>query len=661
MAGLEGRTLDRYELRQLIGRGGMADVYLGYDPRFERTVAVKVFKRDDEEMLRRFIREARLMASLRHAHLMPIYDAGDRLLDGINQYYIVMPLMEGGTLRTRTKRAPLSPDEACRYLRQIADALDYIHQRGIVHRDIKSSNVLLDAEGRCYLSDFGIARTETDATQLTVTGGVLGTVDYVAPELFEEDRKADARSDLYSLGVLLFEMVTGRLPFTAENQIALVAMHINRQPPSPRKLAPALTVETEQVILRALEKRPERRYESATQLAEAFCRSLTARSVEGPAAVVWDVPTRVSPHDGKVVAQQPSRVAGPPATPPLSSLPVHSTQGYRAVSDSSRVPPQASMQAPLQQSQSIPSKRSSSPTRTRRSIVAVLALLALLAVVAPIVFVLANRSSTGNNPVPTEIPSITQAQSTATPTPTTNATATAQAVAATATQQAKQGTATAVAVRTATAQAQVTATANAIQTVTAGTVLYEDALNSASNPATQQADWDQTENCAFRGDGYHVSIGTFFGRGQAKGCREAGKSFTDATISVDMKILSGIRGGVFFRVDTDALNTYRGYLFEVDPQGKYRISQSDNFTTGSITLKEGRIKSDFKRGLNVKNRLLISARGGDLTFFVNNVSVDTLRDSTFSSGNIALLAASADDGPNGETVYSNLKVVAPVS
>src|SRR5437667_3125287 len=174
MPGLEGKTLGRYELHALIGRGGMADVYEGYDPHFDRQVAVKVFKREDEEMLRRFIKEAHLMAKLRNEHLVRIYDSGESQIGNASSYYIVMPFMEGGTLRARIRRSPLSLTEACHYLKDIADALDYIHSQGIVHRDIKSSNVLLDAEGRCYLSDFGIARTSTDATQLTSTANVMG-------------------------------------------------------------------------------------------------------------------------------------------------------------------------------------------------------------------------------------------------------------------------------------------------------------------------------------------------------------------------------------------------------------------------------------------------------------------------------------------------------
>ncbi|TMD30832.1 MAG: serine/threonine-protein kinase, partial [Chloroflexi bacterium] len=126
MPGLEGKTLGRYELDQLVGRGGMADVYKGYDTHFDRTVAVKVFKREDEDMLRRFVREARLMASFHNEHLVPIYDAGQYLADYETRYYIVMPFMEGGTLRTRIRQSPLSLDEACRVLKDIADALDYI-------------------------------------------------------------------------------------------------------------------------------------------------------------------------------------------------------------------------------------------------------------------------------------------------------------------------------------------------------------------------------------------------------------------------------------------------------------------------------------------------------------------------------------------------------
>src|SRR6266702_2680616 len=343
MVGLEGKTLGRYELHRLVGRGGMADVYQGYDPHFDREVAVKVFKREDEEMLRRFIKEAHLMASLHNEHLLQIYDSGESSIDGDPWYYIIMPFMEGGTLRARIRRSPLSLVDACRVIRDIAAALDYIHSQGIIHRDIKSSNVLLSADGRCYLADFGIARITTDVTQLTSTGNVLGTVDYVAPELFEVNRRADARSDLYSLGVLLFEMVTGQLPFSAENQLALVSMHMNKRPPSPRSISVVgrfiepISNQVDRVILRALEKKPEQRYGSASELTEAFCRAVNKtsgqdrgnaskrRPSESLVPLVPTVPTALPAlpperSEGSADQQVPKPPVGP--TVPLRSSPL---------------------------------------------------------------------------------------------------------------------------------------------------------------------------------------------------------------------------------------------------------------------------------------------------------------------------------------------------
>ena len=286
MAELEGKTLDRYELRRMIGKGGMANVYEAIDKQTRRIVAIKIFKREEVEMLRRFMREAQLMASwqdsLEH-HLVPIFNYGTGELDNLTHYFIVMPYLEGGTLRARIRRGPLPLAEACHAVQNVATALDYIHRQGIIHRDIKASNVLINGVGDYFLTDFGIARITGDATHLTTTGNVLGTVDYVAPELFELDRKADARSDLYSLGVLLYEMVMGRLPFIAENQIALVSMHLQRRPPAPRSINSTIPKSVETVMLKALEKKPEQRYGSAKELADAFCRAVaSSRSLNFP-------------------------------------------------------------------------------------------------------------------------------------------------------------------------------------------------------------------------------------------------------------------------------------------------------------------------------------------------------------------------------------------
>src|SRR5579885_2192700 len=401
MAELEGRTLDRYELRRLIGKGGMANVYEAYDPNFHRVVAVKVFKREDEEMLRRFIREAQLMAGLHHPHLVEVYDTGECMLDGVMRYYIVMPMLTGGTLRLRIRRSPLSLSEVCQCLSDIAGALDYIHHEGNVPRDIKASNVLLNDEGRCYLTDFGIARITSDATQLTSTGNVLGTVDYVAPELFETHRKADAPSDLYSLGVLPYELVTGQLPFTAENQIALVTMHMNKRPPAPRTIAPHVPAQVERVMMKALEKKPEQRYSSATDLANAFCRAVSnnkdgaksASAIEQAALVLPPMESlQAIPVHGQD-AQAPSYFDYPTVAA-TEQFPVGAAGATPAFPDPAPAPAgqsfRATPAAPARRPAPRKARRSRSSYRRRGVIVAVLALITLLAVLVPITYFLLN-------------------------------------------------------------------------------------------------------------------------------------------------------------------------------------------------------------------------------------------------------------------------------
>src|SRR6266566_65365 len=382
MALLEGKILDHYELGRLVGKGGMANVYEALDLQMHQKVAVKVFKREDEEMLRRFIREARVMASLGHEHLVPIIDSGQYQLHSDIRYYIVMPFVDGGTLRARIRRSSLSLQETCHSLRSIAGALDYIHSQGIIHRDIKASNILLNSDGEVYLTDFGIARVANDATQLTSTGDVLGTVDYVAPELFEEHRRADARSDLYSLGVLLYEMVTGRLPFTAESQLVVVSMHMNKRPPAPRSLAPHISSQVARVINKALEKRPEQRYTSATELAEAFCRAVDANNkkarVEGTGTLKMGQGEGFSPVavTDKVILSPALPVATVDAMPRSSPL-ANGTEGYQFKS------PQNSLHSTLAQSEppqapfpAAPTRANPRPPKRRLLFVVLLALIA---------------------------------------------------------------------------------------------------------------------------------------------------------------------------------------------------------------------------------------------------------------------------------------------
>ncbi len=663
MALLEGKILDHYELRRLVGKGGMANVYEALDLQLQQKVAVKVFKREDEEMLRRFIREARVMGSLRHEHLVPIIDSGQYLLDSDIRYYIVMPFFDGGTLRARIRRSPLSLQETCHSIRSIAGALDYIHSQGIIHRDIKASNILLNSNREVYLTDFGIARITSDATQLTSTGDVLGTVDYVAPELFEVDRRADARSDLYSLGVLLYEMVTGRLPFTAESQLVVVSMHMNKRPPSPRSIVPHISSQVERVIYKALEKRPEQRYASATELEEAFCRAVTASSKKGAMESVDTLKveqreivasTALTSVASEAMVSSAPPVATVDAAVSPSSL-VNTTAGHQFKSPQPgfNITPVPSELPQVPLTPTPTQKYSRSPNR-RRWFAVLLALIALMILVVSVVSIVLPHT----NNVRTMLHSSTQITTKARvqvptniPTATPNVTATAMAAqAATATAR-SQETATVIAGMTVTAEARASATAGVILTATSGKPVYQDVLNNANSANTVAANWDQDNKCVFGSDGYHVKEGTDW-----HGCKESTNTYHNAAITVNARILSGLSGGLFFRVNTDVFGEYSGYLFEITPTGTYRISLfSQRISTTITPLKNWTFSPALRHGYATSNTLQVIAQGSSLSLYANGVFLVQLADSTYTSGVVAFFATT-DGIKQADIVYGNLRV-----
>jgi len=269
-----GKTLGNYRIVEQIGTGGMATVYKAYDPDTERHVALKVLPKrysEDPTFRQRFEREARAIAQLEHLHILPVHAYGEE--DGIA--YLVMRHMEAGTLADLIERGPLPLDEARRLLEQIASALDAAHEGGIVHRDVKPSNVLLDAQGNAYLTDFGIAKmVEGVAEQLTETGMALGTPAYMSTEQCRGAKDLTPASDIYSLGVVLYQMLTGAVPFDAETPLAVIQQHLNEPLPPPRQVRRDLPDEAEAVIFKAMAKEPEQRYRSAGEMAAAFASAL---------------------------------------------------------------------------------------------------------------------------------------------------------------------------------------------------------------------------------------------------------------------------------------------------------------------------------------------------------------------------------------------------
>jgi serine/threonine protein kinase len=263
---MRGKIVDgRYVLGEFLGSGGMGEVYVAHDGVLERDVALKVLRSQyagDEEFAERFRREARSAASLSHPNIVQVYDRGETE-DGTS--YIAMEYVPGGTLKEQIgRRAPFGDRETAAVGEQIADALGAAHERGVIHRDIKPQNVLVTASGNLKVTDFGIARAASAVTS-SASGAILGTVGYVSPEQALGE-PVGPMSDLYSLGVVLYEMLTGGLPFTAENSIAVCMKHVNEPPRPPKALNPDIPEGMNALVLTLLAKRPADRYGSAMEL-----------------------------------------------------------------------------------------------------------------------------------------------------------------------------------------------------------------------------------------------------------------------------------------------------------------------------------------------------------------------------------------------------------
>jgi serine/threonine protein kinase/predicted hydrocarbon binding protein len=265
-----GPELGPYRLIDKLGEGGAATIYRAYQPSMERYVAIKVLKTEltdkDPTFMERFMLEARTIAQLQHPHILPVIDFGRQE----NMAFLVMVLLEGGTLRTYLRENGALPLDNCAFMiAQIASALERAHSRGVIHRDLKPENILMDEDSNVYLTDFGIARILENTLNLTNTGAILGTPQYIAPEQ-ARGKPADVRSDVYGLGVMLYEMTTGSLPFKAETPFGVLFKHISETPPAPRAIKQDLPASIEAVILKAMAKDPDERYQSALELAEAF-------------------------------------------------------------------------------------------------------------------------------------------------------------------------------------------------------------------------------------------------------------------------------------------------------------------------------------------------------------------------------------------------------
>lgn len=264
-----GTRLGTYEILEFLARGGMSEVYKGRHPRLDRTVAIKILSTSlaaEADFRQRFEREAQAVAALRHPNIVQVFDFGD--VEGT--YYMVMEFIDGTDLAHHVRETgPMPLAQVRPILRDIANALDYAHAQGVVHRDVKPSNVMLREGKTAILTDFGIAKIRARGTGATRTGMLMGTLDYMAPEQVRGARKVDGRADVYALGVMVYQMLTGELVFPADNPGAVMLAHLQQPAPDPRTLVPDLAENVAVAILRALAKDPDERYPTAGALADA--------------------------------------------------------------------------------------------------------------------------------------------------------------------------------------------------------------------------------------------------------------------------------------------------------------------------------------------------------------------------------------------------------
>jgi serine/threonine protein kinase len=335
----EGQMLGRYRILEPLGRGGMALVYRAYHAQLDRYVAIKLLRfdlADEAAFLTRFRREARAIANLRHPHIVQVYDFD--VEDDLT--YMVMEFLEGDTLkarlddyRRRDRRMPLG--EIVRIMLDVLDGLAYAHSEGVVHRDLKPSNILLTKRGQAVISDFGIAHM-AGGTKVTATGALMGTPEYMAPEQGLQGQ-SDVRSDIYAMGVILFELLTRRIPFEAKTPVATLLKHIQAPPSPPREIDGEIPTSLERVVLRALAKAPEERYPDAIAMAEALNGAATEAGIGIPDRIPLAVSfrTQEAPLESvEVISNAAGReridagVAGAETDPTLQPLSPHA--GLRA-------------------------------------------------------------------------------------------------------------------------------------------------------------------------------------------------------------------------------------------------------------------------------------------------------------------------------------------
>src|SRR6266852_350388 len=597
MKGLEGAKLGRYTLLGRIAQGGMSEIYLGFDRRVRRRVAVKVLYGSDEAFVRRFEREAVAIGTLSHDHILPLYDFGVQR----PWYYLVMPFVEGGTLRDYLlKRQRLTVEEAGSFLYQIASALQYAHDHGVIHRDVKPSNILLRLDGHAYLVDFGLAKAKMSTDALSHAGAMIGTPEYMAPE--QSNNINDYRSDIYSLGIILYQMLTGYVPFTGDTPVAVTLKHLQTPPTPPRQLSSDIPQSSENTILKALAKEPDERYQQANDFSSAYRTALQQEWIIRSQTQV--LPVLLQDHAQTGDSNQKTTIIAPISTQPLYPC---------EILDKHQLFPLDYDEAPIPVIAAIDKKHK------RMRFLSILLCLLLVSVLIPLgLFWQAGSQHKNLSEANTPLTLTRQNAATA------QAKADAQATLA--------------------AEARVQATAGITSAIGTGKILYYDDMTSSSEG------WiNDGKQCYFSPQGYHVSTSLPYA---AAWCYTDQQRFSNAVISVQAQLLRGDFCGLIFR-----LNPYTKafYVLEVNSFGQYRFQRTLGRDPSKwLTLIDWTYTNTLLKGYGQTNTLLIMATGGHFRFYINQqLIVSTFTDTTYSSGLIGLLVGGDSIGGT-EAVFRHI-------
>ncbi len=588
-----------YRVINLIGRGGMGDVYLAEDPRIQRQVAIKVMQIDASpsanapKRTSRLQREAQAIAQLNHPNIVRLYSYDEETSGGVISPYMVMEYYREGSFAEwlRQRSEPPSLQDVAHFIRQAADALQYAHTNGVLHQDVKPANFLIrtnkDAPNRpdIFLTDFGVARL-MNADVSTLMTAPMVTFTYMAPEQLEGSAQALPATDQYALATMAYELITGRPPFQGPPSVVM-RQHLNDQPQPPSLLNPRLPRAIDNVILRALSKRPEDRYSSISEFARAFQQAVQRQSggVQPSVPGQTIAPPPPPPGPAKVYAPPP-----PPAYPGGNVPQPQPRPVYPGINVPAPRPSQVYTPQPLPPVTTNDKKRN-------RGLIAVVSVIVLVAVVLLLVVYAISANHPKTNPTITATP-----------------------------------------------DTQATATAVASNYPFSNTLVLDDSLSgNTSHNWFVGSNSSGTAACGFVSGGYQVSVSSSFFL-----CSAQNTNFSNFTYEVQMQIIRGDCGGIMFRANPQAVTAY---YFPVCSNGQYGFFRFAGCSTCVQTLTSGSIPNFAGSQLN---RIAVVANGSRLDLYVNGQRIGGTTDNHYSSGQIGV--GMSVSSAQTQVVFSNAKV-----